>query len=162
MLVKYIEDLVLRRTANLFEQSVAFRKDRVVAHNGTQIAPIELRNEGVEESASLLGSVADQYRVGRRNDHNGDQAHVVRQAVVLLACALDALASATCKRADNLLVTFVVGRISTLDHKELLAVANALPIGHSEGRFAHREIVHRVDDVGLAGAIVAHQTVDVG
>ena len=87
---------------------------------------------------------------------------MVRQAVVLLACALDALAPATGKRTDNLLVTFAIGGISTLDHKELLAVANALTVGHSEGRFAHREVIDRIDDVGFAGAIVTHQTVDVG
>ena len=87
---------------------------------------------------------------------------MIRQAVVLLSRALDALTATSCERTDNLLVTFAVGGVSALDHKELLAVANALSVGHSEGRLAHREVVDRVDDVGFTRAIVAHQTVDVG
>lgn len=162
LLVKDIEYLILRCTAHLFEQSVALREDRVVAHNGTKIAAIELRKKGVEESTSLLGSVTDEHRVGRRDDHDGDQSHVVRQTVVLLSCALDALASATRERTDNLFVTLAVGRVPALNHKELFAVANALSVGHSEGRLAHREVVDCVDDVGFACAVVTHQTVDVG
>ena len=36
---------------------------------------------------------------------------------------------------------------------------HALAVGHREGRLRHREVMHRIEYVGLARAIVTHKAV---
>ena len=56
-------------------------------------------------------------------------------------------------------VAVAIGTIITLKHKELLAVAHALRIGHSQRRLAHREVIDRVDDICFARSIIANKAI---
>ena len=85
---------------------------------------------------------------------------MVGQTLVDLVVALYNLCRTALIGAYNLFVAVVVGAVVALQYKELLAVAYALRIGHCQRRLAHREIIYRVDDVGLAGAIIADKAVE--
>jgi hypothetical protein len=41
-------------------------------------------------------------------------------------------------------------------------VAHVLPVGHRQRRLAHRKEIDRVDHVGFARSVVAHEAVDAG
>ena len=151
-----------RLVGHVLEQPVALGQHGVVAHDGRQIGAVELRDEAVEVAAPLVGRIADERRVGRRDNHHGDEPHVVRQPLVLLAVALEHLAPLAGKGAGDQLGASGVGQVAPLDHEEICAVADALTVGHAERRLAHREVVDRLHDVGLAGAVVPHKAVDAG
>ena len=142
------------------EQAVAFGEYGVVPHQGRQVGTVELRDEGVEVAAPLVGRIADQGTVRRGDDHRRNQPYVVRQPVILLAVALEHLAALAREGADDLLAPPRIGAVAPLDEEEVGSVADALPVGHLERRFAHRQVVDRIHDVGLSGAVVTHQAVD--
>ncbi len=87
---------------------------------------------------------------------------MVGQAVVLLAAALEHLAPLAREGADDVLGAPLIGGVAAVEHEELLAVADVLRIGHRQRRLAHREVVNRIDHIGLARAVVAHEAIDAG
>ena len=82
------------------------------------------------------------------------------EKVIDLVVALNHLRRSTLIGADNSLVAVAIGAVVALQHKELLTVTHALRIGHRQRRLAHREEVDRIDDVCLAGTIVADKAVE--
>ena len=145
-----------------FEQPVALGQHGVVTHDRGEVGAVELRDEGVEVAAAFVGGVRDEGAVGGRDDRRGDQSHVIGQPIVLLAVAFEDLAALARERADDSLLAAAVGGVAGVEHEELLAVADALCVGHRECRLAHREVVDGIEDVGLPGAVVAYETVDPG
>jgi len=143
-----------------FEIAVPFRQHGVVTHHGRKIPPVELRNAPVEIAAPFVGGIAYERRIGGRDDHDGHQPYMIRQAVVLLAVAFERLAAPTGERADDLFAASVRPFVTPFEQEKLLAVTHALRIGHREGRLAHRQVVDRVDEIGLARPVVAHETID--
>ena len=95
--------------------------------------------------------------VGMAESHS---ARVVGKTFVDLAVAFEDLAVAACEGADDMLVPTLRGDIFSVEREETLARAHALAVGHAEGRFPHRQVVEGVDEVGLAGTVVAHKAVD--
>ena len=85
---------------------------------------------------------------------------MIRQTVVLLAVALERLTAPTGKRTDDLLAAAVRPFIAPFEQKKLLAVAYALRIGHRKRRLAHRQIMNRIDEIGLARSVVPHKAID--
>ena len=145
-----------------FQQAVTFGQHGVVAHHGGQIAPVQLRDEGVEVAAPFVRGVADQGAVRRRYDHGRNKPHVVREPFVLLAVAFEHFAAFAREGAHDVFALSPVGEILPFGEEEVGAVADALPVGHRQRRLAHREVVNGVHDVGFARAVVAHQAVDAG
>lgn len=89
----HVVNLQHRLVGHVLEQPVALGQHGVVAHHGGQIAPVQLRDEGVEVAAPFVRGVADQGAVRRRYDHGGDKPHVVREPFVLLAVAFEHFAA---------------------------------------------------------------------
>ena len=137
-----------------FEIAVPFRQHGVVTHHGRKIPPVELRNAPVEIAAPFVGGIAHERRI------DGHQPYMIRQAVVLLAVAFERLAAPTGERADDLFAASVRPFVTPFEQEKLLAVTHALRIGHRESRLAHRQVVDRVDEIGLARPVVAHETID--
>ena len=156
----HVVNLQHRLVGHVLEQPVALGQHGVVAHHGGQIAPVQLRDEGVEVAAPFVRGVADQGAVRRRYDHGGNKPHVVREPFVLLAVAFEHFAAFAREGAHDVFALSSVGEILPFGEEEVGAVADALPVGHGQRRLAHRQVVDRVDDVGLAGSVVAYQTVD--
>ena len=86
---------------------------------------------------------------------------MVRQPFVLLAVAFEHLAPLAGKGADDLLGAFGIRAVLAFEEEKITAVAHALPVGHRERRFAHRQEINRVEHIGLARAVVPDQAVDV-
>ncbi len=142
-----------------FQQLVALGQCGIVSYQGGKITLVDLRYERVEVAAAFVGRVAYQRRVGGRHDHYGKCPDVVGEAFVLLAVAFERLAAAARVAATYLLLAAVVGDETAVEDEKLVAVPHALRIGHREHRLGHRQTVHRIEQVGLAGAVVADETV---
>ena len=84
---------------------------------------------------------------------------MVGQTLVDLVVAFHDLRGSTLVGAYDLLVAVIVGTIVAFEHKEFLAVAHALQVCHCQRGLTHREVVDRIDDVRLAGAIVSDKAV---
>ena len=151
-----------RFVGHVLEQAVAFGQHAVVTHYGGQVGAVELRDEAVEVAAAFVRGVADERTVGRRHDHGWNQPHVIRQPFVLLSVAFEHLAALARERAHDALRLARIGEVLSFGEEEIRAVADALPVGHRQRRLAHREVIDRVDDIGLARPVVAHQAVDAG
>ena len=85
---------------------------------------------------------------------------MVRQSLVDLVVALYNLRCTTLIGANNPFVAIAVGAVVALQDKELLSVTHALQVGHRQRRLTHREVIYRIDDIGLAGAIITHEAVE--
>ena len=85
---------------------------------------------------------------------------MVGQTLVDLVVALYHLCRATLIGTYNLFVTTAVGVVVALQYEELLAVTYALRIGHGQRGLTHREVIDCIDDIGLAGAVVADKAVE--
>ena len=142
------------------QQAVALGQHGVVAYDGGQVGAVELRDEGVQVAAPLVCGIGDQGAVGRGDDDRGNQPDMVREPVILLAVALEHLSALARKGADDLFALPPVGGVGALDEEKVGIVADALSVGHLQRRLAHRQVVDRIHDVGLSGAIVADQPVD--
>jgi hypothetical protein len=59
-----------------------------------------------------------------------------------------------------LLGAVVIACEASIDNKTLLAMAHTLRIGERVHRLRKREVVHGIEDVGFARAIVANEAVD--
>lgn len=46
-----------------------------------------------------------------------------------------------------------------MDSKEILVVADVLLVGRAEKAFAKREVINRVEDIGLAGSVKPHKAI---
>ena len=158
----HVVNLKHRLVGPHLQQAVALGQHGVVAHHRVEVGAVQLRNEGVEVPAPFVRGVRDQRAVRRRHDHRGNQPHVVRQPVVLLAVTFEDLAALAREGAHHALALARVGGVLPLHEEEVGSVADALCVGHLQRRFAHRQVVDRIHDVGLARAVVAHQTVDAG
>ena len=143
-----------------FEVAVAVGEGGVVAHCSIEVALVQLRDKGVYVATALICRVADKRGVGRRHNNHRHQADMVRQTLVDLVVALYDLRSTTLIGANNPFVAVAVGAVVALQDKELLTVAHALQVGHRQRRLTHREVIYRIDDIGLAGAIVTHEAVE--
>jgi hypothetical protein len=84
---------------------------------------------------------------------------MIRKSIIDLSVAFNNLRCSALVGASNLLVAVILGTIIALKNKELLAVTHTLQVGHRKRRFTHREVVDRVDDICLAGAIIADKAV---
>lgn len=84
------------------------------------------------------------------------------QSFVLLVVATHALALPTLHGTGDvfLLVRFVA--ILPLKHKKLFVVANVVCIAVAGGTFTKRKIVDSIQNIGLAHAVVANETIYIG
>ena len=144
-----------------FEQLVALGQQPVVPHQRREIFAVELGDEAVEVFAALLARLVDQRRVGRRDQNQRNQADVVRQLLVLLAVAAKLLLASFLERAyDTLGAICRRLAVATVHEERLAAVPHALGVGQAEGALAHRKVVDRVEQIRLAGPVVADHAVD--
>ena len=85
---------------------------------------------------------------------------MVRQTLILFAAVFERFAVALFEAARHRGILALVGHKVAREHKKLLAVAHTLTVGHRQRALAHREVVHRIDHIGLAGTIATHDAVD--
>ena len=78
---------------------------------------------------------------------------------VFLTIALEVLLGATLHTAIHYLGFRLVGGISALEHKELLAMAYHLRVGIADAATTERKIVYGIENIGLTHPIVADKTI---
>ena len=131
----------------------------VVAHEGIEVRAVVLRNDHVHEAAALLAASRNEVRVGRRDDDQRDEADVVGQTLVLLLVALELFLAAALHAAVDFLGGAVLLLIESLHHEKLFAVADDLRVDGVGAALAEREIIDRVQQVGLAHTVVSDEAV---
>ena len=52
------------------------------------------------------------------------------------------------------------GEVFAIEHEKLIAMANALAVGHGHGTLAHRQIMNGIHHIGLPRTVISHKTVD--
>ena len=85
-----------------------------------------------------------------------------RELVVILLIALELLLLASFQSARKFVVHPKIGYIRALNHKELLAMLYVLAVGRTYGTFAKREVVDRIEQIGLPHPIATDKAVDLG
>ena len=120
---------------------------------------IELGYHHIHKSAALLTESVDNHIVGRSNHDDGYKTNMLRQTSVFLAVALEVLLGATLHTAIHYLGFRLVGGISALEHKKLLAMTYHLRVGGADTAATERQIVYGVENIGLTHPIMADKTI---
>ena len=142
---------------HLLEQAVALLESLIILYKVLEILAVGLRNDTVDELATEVAAAGDELLVVGRHHDEGELADMRRERLVDLLVPAHLLALATPEDA-----TGDIGAVMAVDGEELLADADVLHIDRVEIALAEREIVDGVEEVGLAGTVVAHEAVDLG
>ena len=130
------------------------REEVEVARNG-------LGDDPVDELAALGTPLGDQVAIRGGNDHQRVETGVFAHPVDGFPAAFDRLFGSALQAHQHQVGVLAPAEIP-LEHHEILAVADVLPFGGGKIALGKTQVVHRVQDVGLAGAVGAGECVDLG
>lgn len=151
-----LEHMIERK---IFEQCVALGEDFLVLDELLQITRIELRDHAVDEFAPGFAAFGDQIDIGGRNHDQRNESDVIREFIIDFAVALEDFLLSFFKAAHDLLKAFLFLKFA-VDHKKLLAVLDVLYRQRIEIAFAVRQMIDRIEHIGLADAVLADKTID--
>ena len=150
-----------RGYARPFEQSVALFHHPGVCREEVEVARNGLGDDPVDELAALGTPLGDQVAVRGGNDHQRVETGVFAHPVDGFPAAFDRLFGSALQAHQHRVGVLAPAEIP-LEHHEILAVADVLPFGGGKITLGKTQVVHRVQDVGLAGAVGAGECVDLG
>ena len=85
---------------------------------------------------------------------------MLRELLVFLVVTLEMLMAAALHARIDMLRRTVVGHVVALQYKEVLVVGDDDAVHIGETRMAKRQIVHRIEQVGLAHAVTTNEAID--
>ena len=138
----------------LLEQLVALHQQLVVVLQVAQVCLVGLRQEHIDETATLAARIVHQGGVGRGRHHYRDQADVVGEAGVLLLAAAYLLGTVFGEQDGDRLFSAVGAHIGALHGGCLLSVPESEAVGSVEIALGHRQVVDGVQQVSLALSVV--------
>ena len=144
----------------LLQQGVALLQGFVVTHEGTQVGGLALRDDDVEETATLLAASRNQLLVGGRDDDQRDESDVLGYPLVCFLPPSHYLSLPRLQTAVDVFRAAVLPLVSGLQHHELLSVAHRHAVLAREAALAHRQEVDGIQHVGLPLTVVSDETID--
>ena len=162
LLIHNIQQLATSHTVCHLQHRISLGQHAVILNQRSHILSIELRDKAIQPAAAFLGGIVNQKYILRRHDNHRHKAHVVGQSLILLACSAHALiAAALLIGADNLLSTTLIRQVVARKHKELgVHIFVQRPgVGAAQRALAHREVIDRVQHIGLARTIDTNKAV---
>ena len=145
----------------LLEQGVALFEKRIVLREVLQVGAVVLRDDTIDETATLVATIGDEFAVLRRDHDQRNETDMVDKAlVVFLATAELLLHSAFDAAGDDLRFVVMMEVVGALDHRHVLVVGDVLAIDGVVRRFGEAQVVDSVQYVGLALPIEPNETVE--
>lgn len=123
---------------------------------------VELRDHYIHEMPPLFSSTIHKNGIRRRNKDERDESYMLRKLLIFFSVALEMLVLPTLHASIDILYAVILGRIVTLDHEEVLVMCNDMPVDIGKTTVTEREIIYRVQDVGLALPVTADEAIDLG
>lgn len=154
----HISAMVLQ---HLLEEGVTLHQQFTVGDEMLKILCIELRDNGVEETAPRVAHLVDNVAVVRRNHHGGKESDMGAEAGVLLLVGPHRLMPIPVGAAHLRVVLRLALHKLTMYGKEVGVETHGIDILGGEIALAEREIIYRVQQVGLAAAVPANDGVDI-
>lgn len=146
---------------HLLEQGVALHQQFPVGDEMLQVLRIELRNDGIEETAPRVAHLIDDVAVVRRDHHGGKEPDMGTETRVLLLVGPHRLVPVPVGAAHLRVVLRLALHKLTMYGEEVGIETHGIDILGSEIALAEREIVYRVQQVGLAAAVPADDGIDI-
>ena len=84
---------------------------------------------------------------------------MVRQTLIVLAVTLELFLVTPLESTGNLLLKPAVAHIEALQHEIWLIVQDVGVVGYRHCTLAEREIVHRIQQIGLSHSVAAYKAV---
>ena len=84
---------------------------------------------------------------------------MIGEFFVILSVAAQLFPRSLFARADDPFRMSGPIEIAPFDQKRIAPMTHTLRIGQIESTLAHRQIVHRIEQIRLPGAVIPHQTV---
>ena len=145
----------------LLEQAVALFEGFVIEDEMFQIGVVELGNHRVEELAPQFAAPVNHFLVLRADHDKGDAPHVLGHAFVFLLVELERFSLPSL--LDEVHLGFGIARfVQAIEGKVILSVADVVAVGRTEIALGKGKVMNRVQEVGLAAAVVAHKAVNPG
>ena len=121
-----------------------------------------MRNHDIHQSAPFLATACDERLVGRRNEHKRNESDVLRESLIRLFVALQLLLLSAFHAAVDRHRLVLIGSIRSVEHKKVGVVLYHLRVDRIERTAAERQVVDSIEQIGLALAIAAEKTVELG
>ena len=145
----------------LLEQGVALFEKRIVLREVLQVGAVVLRYDTIDETATLVAAIGDEFAVLRRDHDQRNETDMVDEAlVVFLATAELLLHSAFDAAGDDLRLVVMMEVVGALDHRHILVVGDILAINGVIRRFGETQVVDSVQHVGLTLSVEPNETVE--
>ena len=113
----------------LLEQGVALFEKRIVLREVLQVGAVVLRDDAIDETATLVAAIGDEFAVLRRDHDQRNETDMVDEAlVVFLTTAELLLHSAFDAAGDDLRLLVMMEVVGALDHRHVLVVGDVLAI----------------------------------
>lgn len=158
LVVPYIDQGVVPETVvpHLLEEMVALFKGLGVGDKMVEVLRVGLRNDTVDKLTTEVATSGDKALVVGGDHHQRNFPYVLSQRLVGFLVPLHLLAGTPFEDAAGHIFSVVA-----MDGEEILSNFDVLTVDRIEIAFAEREVIDSVEEVGLAGAIVADEAVDV-
>ena len=145
----------------LLEQAVALFEGFVIEDEMFQIGVVELGNHRVEELAPQFAAPVNHFLVLRADHDKGDAPHVLGHSFVFLLVEFERFPLPSF--LDEVHLGFGIAHfVQATEGKVILAVADVVAVGRTEIALGEGKVMNRVQEVGLAAAVVAYKAVDPG
>ena len=112
----------------LLQQHIALGQRLVVLDQGIEVMLVLLRDNEVDETSALLATPFNQFRIVGRDNHQGQEADMIRQLLIFLLVAFKLFPLTTTEGTEDLLCMPFI-RIGTLDDTQILARSDNLRVG---------------------------------
>lgn len=165
LLLQYFEERngehIGGRFGMLLEQCVALFEKRIVLREVLQVGAVVLRDDTIDETATLVAAIGDKFAVLRRDHDQRDETDMVDEALIVFLTTAELLLDATFDAAgDDLRFRVAVEVIGALNHRHVLVVGDVLAINSVVRRLGEAEVVDGVKDIGLALTVETNETIE--
>ena len=119
-----------------------------------------LRYHHIHQSPTLVATAVNEQRIRWRDKDDGYEPNVLRQSLVLLLVPLEVLLRASLHATVDRKLIAIARFIGAFYHEEVLLVVDHLRINSGEGTTTERQIVDRIEQVGLTFTVMPDEAVD--
>jgi hypothetical protein len=137
-----------------FQEAVPLLEDLIVFDEALQVAAVQLGKEGIEESSALLTAAGDDLYVIGGDDNAGKAADMVGELLIGLVVQGKFLLAVLTQDAKYLVGLALLLKMP-LDTEAGVAFTDILLVGFGEIALGEAEVIDRIEQVGLADAIIA-------
>jgi hypothetical protein len=141
------------------EKGIALPERTVVTDEGVEVDIIVLGDENIHEASSCIATSVYEFGVLGRDDHQGEEADMLGEALVFFFITLKDFLFAGFVTAENFFV-MRVEEVETLYEEHIFSLAESLGVWGTGVAFTKGEVVNGVEEVGFSHSVLAQKEVD--